>query len=208
MMSDWRLDTPADVTNSSRYRCFAEVEDAANQLLSHSVKPLQDMRDAQSTVAAWHISLFKHFCSAPAIQLAQVLRQLGQERFVLAFDECSQLGINKPMSNLRESIMGMSLIALMRIIKASDKFNFEGVTIWYLILDTNSSIFEMFPQSLNAPSTRLTKELELLPPWSFLGFNQMVEAHHTANIQKPTDVLSVEFLKKYGRPVCSGPICS
>jgi hypothetical protein len=208
MMSDWVLDTPADVINSSRYRCFAEVANAANRRLSRSVEDLRRMQTESSTVAGWHTLLFNHFCSAPATKLARVLKKLKQEYFVLAFDECSQLGIVEPISPSPQSVLGMSLIALMRIIKAGDELDLKGVTIWYLLLDTNSSIFDMVPQGPNAPSNRLRTELAMLPPWSYLRFNQMVEAHHTANIQKPTHVLSVEFLKAYGRPVCGGTPCS
>ena len=96
----------------------------------------------------------------------------------------------------------MSLIALLRIIKASDKFDMQDITIWYLLLDTSSSVSDLAPFGPNASSFRLTKALSLLPPWTYLGFNQMVDVGHS-KVKKPDDVLKVGHQKTYGRPVSS-----
>ena len=99
----------------------------------------------------------------------------------------------------------MSLIALQRIIKAGDKSVAHGVTIWYLLLDTNSSIFELAPSGSNSPSDRLIDHMVPLPVWPYLGFNQMVPAEYGEDAATAGEALSIEHLKVYGRPV-SGDI--
>ena len=82
-------------------------------------------------------------------------------------------------------------------------FDMQGITIWYVLLDTSSSVSDLAPYGPNSPSFRLTKELSLLPSWTYLGFNQMVDVDLSKGIKKPADVLRVNYQKAYGRPVSS-----
>jgi len=72
-------------------------------------------------------------------------------------------------------------------------------TFWYLFLDTNSTIADFFPSRDKVSSARQT-ELAALPPWSYVGFDLMVDP--TATAQTPKEALSFNYLKAYGRPVC------
>ena len=109
----------------------------------------------------------------------------------------------------RRPLWGMSLIALLRIIKASDKFDMQDITIWYLLLDTSSPVSDLASYGSNASSSRLTKALSLLPPRIYLGFNLMVDVGHS-KVRKPGDVLKVGHQKAYGRLVssdtCTSPL--
>lgn len=168
--------------------------------------PKLGMEELANTEADWHNNLYRVLCLPYAKQLAQVLRDINHKFFVVAFDECSYLGIRKSTQGSeysRRSLWGMSLIALLRIIKASDNFDMQGISFWYLLLDTSPSVSDLASYGPNAPSYRLTKELSLLPPWTYLGFNQMVDVGHSKGIMTPADVLSVSHQKKYGRNVSS-----
>lgn len=220
-LKDWDLDIPTDPTNSSRYKCFIEVETEAEKLLLDHQALLKNLRtsspkigsddDKIATPAQWHVKLFQCLCLIGAKELAGALEHTDAEYFVLAFDECSQLGIYKPHHDdgyQWKSTWGASLIALQRIIKAGDVVLDLPITFWHLLLDTSSSIFDMIPHGPNAPSHRLTKELVPLPPWTYLGFNQMTVKDIMAKVKKAADVLSVQHLKTYGRPVSSGVLYS
>ena len=135
-------------------------------------------------------------------RLSEIISRAGFNRFVIAFDECSKLNFR---NNWRRS-SDMSLIALQRIIKAGDYFEAHGVSIWYLLLDTNPSIFgPMAPPVPPSPSDRLTRDLIPLPVWPYLEFNQMVPAMYSEGIRTTAQALSISHLKAYGRPV-SGDI--
>ena len=53
--------------------------------------------------------------------------------------------------------MVMTLIALQRIIKSFDAHPVEDLILWFLLLDTTSSIPDLLPQVPDVPSTRLTE---------------------------------------------------
>lgn len=210
-MSTWQLDSPIGVNNSSRYKCFTEVEAKADKLLSANhqaldgfrLKPPSNSREYNNDAVEWHNILVRLFCSGPLKALAQVLLNLQQKYFVLVIDECSQLDTTRTEDKELSGIprWGMSLIALKRIIKAADVLSLEGFSFWFLLLDTSSSIPDLRSRGPNAPSSRLTPNHVPLPPWPYLGFNQMVNKRHSSDIQRPSDVLSVQHLKAYGRPV-------
>jgi len=210
-MEDWRLDTPKYPTKSSRHRCFQQVRDKAEALLLRQDPSVENMRmkspkpDGNApSPSLWHIELYKVFCSPYAQKLAEVLKAHEQRTFVIAFDECSYLG--KPTPDTipeRSPLWIMSLIALQRIIKAADAVEIPGLTIWHLLLDTNSSAFDLTPSGPLAPSQRLAEDFIQLPPWPYLGFNQMVDKNHLSTIKKPSDSLTIEHQKVYGRPYWS-----
>ncbi|KIM44785.1 hypothetical protein M413DRAFT_362557 [Hebeloma cylindrosporum] len=216
-MGDWRLDSPTDIVNSSRYKCFIEVAVKAEELLRQNREEIiawrfpSMIKGTSDSAPNWHIKLFKHLTRPYFDELALVVKKCSGtagKYFVFAFDECSQLNVHRPCPKpgeppARDPLWGMSLIALQRIIKAYDAFISDDIPFWFLLLDTNSSLANMAPVGRDATSRRLTKSLISLPPWPFVGFNQMVEADLAAHIKLPTDVLTMKHLKVYGRPYWS-----
>jgi hypothetical protein len=219
-MKDWCLNTSTSIVDSSRHKCFLEVEEMAREFLKneHSKvlairldSPNPSMKNdhtrikSAASAADWHSQLFECFCSKYMEELAMILKKRQSKYFVFAFDECSQLGLlHKPPSDKQPSWhpqWGVSLVELERIIKAGDRFNPHNIIFWFLFLDTSPSLFTLLPHVPNTPSFRLTKNPVPLPPWVYLGFNQMVGANHSEGIQKPIDALGMDHLKAYGRPV-------
>jgi hypothetical protein len=210
LMMDWQLDNPTDVVKSSRHGCFTEVENLAFARLKSGKEAIKGMRllsprpiNYARSVADWHNDLFEYFCLPSYQALVGVLRELGQEYFVFAFDECTELENPVILSKDRKSQMGMTLIALQRIIKSLDAFSKGDDTLWFLLLDTTSSIPDLLPHGPNAPSIRLTEGYIPLPPWPYVGFNQVVPKGHIVGFRKPSDAHYLEHLKVYGRPVSS-----
>ena len=208
LMRDWELDNVIDVARSSRHTSFTEVATLAFERLTTGKDAIQGLRlpsprppDYTRSVADWHNDLFSHFCLSSYLTLVEVLRKLGQEYLVFAFDECTQLGNPTKLSGDRSPQMGMTLIALQRIIKSFDAYPAEDVTLWFLLLDTTSSIPDLLPQGPDAPSIRLTEGYIPLPPWPYVGFNQLVPKNHIVGFQKPSDAHHLGHLKHYGRPV-------
>jgi len=177
---------------------------AASRLSSSKL----DVNEPEEAPANYHRTLYSILCQPSISRLSKILKGAGFNRFVIAFDECSNLNLateNRTADdvyNLRPK-WDMSLIALQRIIKAGDGFTSGDVTFWYLLLDTNSSIFDLAPAGPESPSDRLTHNLIPLPVWPYLGFNQMVPTRYTESIKTAAQVLSVKHLKAYGRPVSS-----
>ena len=215
-MQDWVLDTPTEVERSARFRSFQEVVAQARALLKDNKDnitkdPLRSpKREDESTPTGpeYHKTLYETFCLANAKRLSQILGQKKYNKFVIAFDECLVLNFESTRTQSRSPSLDMSLVALQRIIKASDQYDHDGLTIWYLLLDTNSSIFDLAPVVPNTSSSRLAAEPIPLPVWPYLGFNQMVNPTHAQSIKHAADVLSLEHLKAYGRPVSGGTCCS
>jgi len=206
-MADWRLENPIDITNSTRYKCFAEVEAKAEELLLKNQHEITTLRQPFNSNSEWHIKLFRLLTQPYFDTLSIVMKERCIKYFVLAFDEHSQLNFNQtPLESgqppARYPLWGKSLIALRRIIKAYDGF-VSDVPFWFLILDTNLSPIDIVPPRKDASSNRFVKSYIPLPPWSSFGFNQMVEMDLSARIKLPTDVLTMQHLKRYGRPVSS-----
>ena len=208
-MYDWHLDSATNIDNSRRHTYFAEVAAGAEKLLLSNFKVIVETRvsykmqdiaaDATDLDSApvWHKRLFKLLCHPSFEKLSQILKKRHVKWFVLAVDECSELSSTKPV-----------LIALQRIIKAYDDFVSE-VPVWFLLLDTNSSIIDMSPLGKEAPSDRFEKGYRSLPAWPYVGFNQMAKKDVFVDKKKlPTDVHSMQHLKLYGRPVSSTPLLS
>lgn len=84
-----------------------------------------------------------------------------------------------------------------------------AVPLWFLFLDTNSSVLELNPPSDLAQSTRLTRDHEPLPIWPYVGFHQIIAADRRANrvINTPREALLISHLKRYGRPVRRVSVC-
>jgi hypothetical protein len=213
-MKDWDLDTPTNPKWSFRHRCFSEVKSRAEDVLQEKQQALRKLRERPMTTshsaARWHTDLYKELCLPSAERLALILRSLGCEYFVFAFDECSYLGTQKSTTSNRAPACEISLIALRRVIKAGDAYHEHGVTFWYLLLDTDPSILDLAPSGPNAPPSpgNIENEFAPLPLWPYIGFNQMVSETHTEKIQIPADVLKLDHQKAYGRPVSVDTPCA
>lgn len=94
----------------------------------------------------------------------------------------------------------MTLIALQRILKAADSFvgTFQPITFWFLLLDTTSSAHMLAPSGPQAASWRLTSTVVPLPPFVYLGFNQMARE---LELKTAGQAMDLEHLKQFGRPV-------
>jgi len=222
---DWHLDSATNIDNSRRHAYFAEVAAGAEKLLLGNFKVIVETRvsykmqdiaaDATDLDSApvWHKRLFELLCHPSFEKLSQILKKRHVKWFVLAVDECSELNSAKPVpvsgpKPYRAPLWRMSLIALQRIIKAYDDFVSE-VPVWFLLLDTNSSVIDMSPLGKEAPSDRFEKGYRSLPAWPYVGFNQMAKKDVFVDKKKlPTDVHSMQHLKLYGRPVSSTPLLS
>jgi hypothetical protein len=217
-MADWNLDDPINIPESSRYKCFTEVETMAEELLSNELSAIENARmpsrltGSRSPPAAadWHGRLFSLLCRPYFEEVAIVLKTHNTNYLVVAFDECTQLNVKELPSGPKswEPLWHMSLVALQRIIKAYDPFKPPNVNLWFLLLDTNSSIPELASSGKNVPSRRFTKGFRTLPPWPYIGFNQMVREGVMERIKLPSDVLTIQHLKEYGRPVGTMPLHS
>jgi hypothetical protein len=100
-----------------------------------------------------------------------------------------------------EPVAYMTLIALQSMIKTIDQFQSSDVILWFLLLDTNSSIYDLTPWGDKATSKRLASDFRMPPPWPYVGFNQMVPKNIKDQIELPCKVLTIDYLKTYGRPV-------
>ncbi|KZT00627.1 uncharacterized protein LAESUDRAFT_764460 [Laetiporus sulphureus 93-53] len=92
----------------------------------------------------------------------------------------------------------MSLIVLHRIIKAADQFAFpHGIEFWYMLLDTNSSLYELAPSGPDASSYRLAGALKPLPVWCYVNFDQM---RRDVELKSAEQALLIRFLAMFSRP--------
>jgi hypothetical protein len=224
-MYDWHLDSATNIDNSRRHTYFAEVAARADRLLFDNCTVIVETRvsytiqdiaaDAANLDSApvWHKRLFELLCYPSFENLSRILKNRHVKWFVLAVDECSEFNSTKPVpvsspTPYRGPLWSMSLIALQRIIKAYDDFVSE-VPVWFLLLDTNSSVIDMTPLGKEAPSDRFEKGYRSLPAWPYVGFNQMATKDVFVDEKKlPTDVHSMQHLKLYARPVSSTPLLS
>jgi hypothetical protein len=120
--------------------------------------------------------------------------------FVLGLDECSILNVRAP-SRGDQAHNVMSLLAVQRIIQAADAAPAldGGFTIWYTLLDTSSAVTELVPpRNSGSASLRLRDSLKPLPPWSLLGYDQMVPAQRSLS---PSEANQITHLRMFGRPV-------
>lgn len=144
----------------------------------------------------WHAELFSEFCQPAFERLSAKLRAAGETKFFLALDECTILG--GTAANEREPSRKSSLIAFQRILKAAEHTT-RPVSFWFLTLDRSPSAGMLVPSGPLVPSSRLTANLQPLPPFTYTGFNQL---SHRLRTDKASASLDIENLRYLGRPVC------
>ncbi|KZT07516.1 uncharacterized protein LAESUDRAFT_113991 [Laetiporus sulphureus 93-53] len=215
LMASWDLpfDPANDYSRSARFDNFAAVKANASILLQKNLNELVALRrfkeGKDQDTPVWHRHVYGQLCQAAADRLREVLRKrLGPrfKYFIVAIDECTQLGstlMKYNDSNVhRGSAESMSATAMQNIMKAADMFHKE---FWYLLLDTNSAIFDLVPPTGNLPhSFRLDGKPHPLPPWGYFGFDQMVKGDIEQNgVPTLMQALTLNRIKMYGRPYWS-----
>ncbi|EIW87308.1 hypothetical protein CONPUDRAFT_87150 [Coniophora puteana RWD-64-598 SS2] len=135
----------------------------------------------------WHQRLFARFCGEPFEEMSRKLEADHETRFLLAFDNCADLGRNLP--EIDGPSRQMSSYALLRVLKAAEYFT-KPVCFWFLPVDTNPSEILPHPSDVLRP----------LPPFVYLGFDQFID-----RVQKDraSDSLCLRNLRNYGRPLWS-----
>jgi hypothetical protein len=167
----------------------------------------------QNRAENWLNQLYKLFCAESAADLSKMLQERGHNRFVLGFDECTLLdAVGSTARNgapIRYPLDGMTLMALRRIIKASDKFTTPAFRYWHFLLDTNSSTDVLYPRkSSRVESFYLIDSYKPLPPWHYFEFDCMLkqgleELANAGELTNVPDTLRIQLHRLYGRPVSS-----
>ncbi|OBZ66974.1 hypothetical protein A0H81_13300 [Grifola frondosa] len=205
------MSSVADSATADKERTTSDTyaKDSFDPDLVAKGPPTQEEIEAQEqeqiSILTWHEELFTLLVKPSFDQLAEILAANNVNTFLVAFDECTQLDIIKKSPNIRRSTppqWGMSLIALQRILKATDEFALPGVRFWFLLLDTNSSVTDLAPVGPNVPSYRLRSGFVPLPVWSCLGFDQLKPKRNDLP-QTPQGAHFLEHLRRYGRPYWS-----
>ncbi|KZT00635.1 uncharacterized protein LAESUDRAFT_732138 [Laetiporus sulphureus 93-53] len=238
----WSIENPTDLDGSSRHSHFEDVKKLTTERLTafkeelftlrseHNITVSTDAAEADdnagdeesgTSVTRWHQHLFRILAKPAFDKLADSVQRLGYQRFLLSLDECTELndpallrGPKGPRGPQRK----MSLIALQRIIKAADEFSFpHGIQFWYMLLDTNSSVYELASSGPDASSFRLTSALKPLPVFCYVDFDQMryenkqddkrggkrggkQDDQQDGKIINAEDALLISFLATLGRP--------
>jgi hypothetical protein len=200
------LKDPYRPESSTRHHSFTEVAKNAETLLKKmsadpdkavDIKPREgELRNPSEQFNR----LYSYFCEGPTAKLAEHLVSRGQKVMVIAFDECSNLNIKNPRKRSFPD-QYMSLVSTWNIIKAADNFSEslpKPFQFWYTYLDTKSSVCPLVPRrGMDVSSRRIVGELDPLPPFTALGFDQMKKGAS----RLPQDALELDYLKHMGRPV-------
>ncbi|KAH9918641.1 uncharacterized protein B0H18DRAFT_937670 [Fomitopsis serialis] len=144
----------------------------------------------------WHQALFERFCRPASNHLSNQLASLGERKFFLALDECTALGSAGNSRGAPSPLPRSSLVAFQRILKAAEILEWP-VCFWFLLLDTNPSVIMPHPSS-DVSFSRRASDLKPLPPFVYLGFNQLIDR---MTREKAADSLVLGNLKYSGRPL-------
>jgi hypothetical protein len=208
----FKLDEPLRPRESRRHHTFTRVAAHATTLLSQypqlhraNINAEDDVasKDAAALTLAWHHNLYDTFCHSSAKRIAELLRN-KYAYLVIGFDECRHLN-KASFADHSLSSPTMSLIALQRIIKAADRRRDElgNFALWFTLLDTSPSVFDLVPRrGAAAFSSRLAGDLEPVPIWPYLGYDQMATKNGVSS--SPQEATEVRRLLNYGRPVSPG----
>ncbi|KAN0063444.1 hypothetical protein ACQY0O_003888 [Thecaphora frezii] len=184
----------AFVHNPTRQRMFMVVASDANLLI----------KDWRKNHSGNNVdSMVKQLLEQPLRQFAQriasleaVKRQTKERGFkkplvLIAFDECTLLS---------EFLSGYDLLYLRRCFRHIGTMKGLPVSVWLLLLDTNSTISKLWPTDLDQKSLRERSLLQFLPFYA-MGFDVLEKK---AKAPRPCDALKLDTLKYYGRPLWHG----
>ncbi|KAF8649321.1 hypothetical protein AX16_005876 [Volvariella volvacea WC 439] len=191
---------------SRRENFFAAIIGRAEGRLKDLYDELKRQREAHLTKTpspdefkshiGWFAWLYEHICLEPYEQLASVLKGLNFHRFFIAFDDCASLGV----AHRSQPEEYMTLLALQRILQQTRE-NKSNIQFWYFFLDTTPIFSMRFPKGPLPTSFRLREPMSLLPPWLYLGFNQIVMKSHPMPLPSTArEALLLRSLTQFGRP--------
>ncbi|EIM81087.1 uncharacterized protein STEHIDRAFT_150135 [Stereum hirsutum FP-91666 SS1] len=219
ILADWDHPAPGEEEQSSRRRLLQLAMARATTVLSTHTSWLESEREwitrlkemssrtstspkkidfPLTTSVDWHKILFQKFCTKGFNDLNDKLVALGHDTFFLTLDECAALGETTEPVDI-DPLSHITLIAMHRILKAADTLNTK-VQFWFLLLDTDPSRYLREPSGPRNSSSRLVRPLLPLPPFVYLGFNQMA---HGIKIRTAREALSIKHLQRFGRPYWS-----
>jgi len=100
-MEDWILKDPIVVTSSPRFGSFVEVKAKAEELLKEHKEGIElsrlrspKLNEKKPDIPPnYHRSLYRPLCEPHTTKLSALVREAGHSRFVIAFDECSNLNL-------------------------------------------------------------------------------------------------------------------
>ncbi|KAN0059902.1 hypothetical protein ACQY0O_007872 [Thecaphora frezii] len=173
--------------------------DMVRSLAVSSVKNWQEKHSGNDRVK----SMVEQILKEPLRQFAQrigsleAVKQQTKEHgckkplVLIAFDECTLLS---------EFMPNFKLVHLRRCFHYIGTMTDLPVSVWLLLLDTNSTISNLCPTETDDKSLR-EDALWQLPPYYAMGFDVLEEK---AIAQRPRDALKLNMLKYYGRPLWHG----
>ncbi|KAN0063865.1 hypothetical protein ACQY0O_003471 [Thecaphora frezii] len=173
--------------------------DMVRSLAVSSVKNWQEKHSGNDRVK----SMVEQILKEPLRQFAQrigsleAVKQQTKEHgckkplVLIAFDECTLLS---------EFMPNFKLVHLRRCFRHIGTMRDLPVSVWLLLLDTNSTISDLCPTKTDDKSLR-ERTLRQLPPYYDMGFDVLEEK---AIAQRPRDALKLDTLKYYGRPLWHG----
>ncbi|KAI0699244.1 hypothetical protein BC835DRAFT_1331864 [Cytidiella melzeri] len=187
---------------SARFKAFDAVSRHAREMLkTNSTQLATAFRNAEKSQNQ-HLDedllddVYVMFCLKPALKVSQQLLDRQHTRLIIAFDECCSLNVSEASRN------PMSLLPIWRVTKAADRHFSKNdlFHFWHFFMDTNLSVSSLVPPSGRlAPSARLVQTLTPLPPFTFLGFDQMSGKPSST----PKGALCLSKVKLMGRPLWS-----
>ncbi|KAN0065011.1 hypothetical protein ACQY0O_001461 [Thecaphora frezii] len=151
-----------------------QVDFMVEQILK---EPLRQFAQRIGSLEAVKQQTKEHGCKKPLV--------------LIAFDECALLS---------ESLPKFKLVHLRRCFHYIGKMTDLPVSVWLLLLDTDSTINDLRPTETDKNSLR-EDALWQLPPYYAMGFDVLEEK---AIAQRPRDALKLNMLKYYGRPLWHG----
>ncbi|KAN0062149.1 hypothetical protein ACQY0O_005573 [Thecaphora frezii] len=186
---------PTFTPNPARQLMF----DMVRSLAVSSVKNWQEKHSGNDRV----MSMVEQILKEPLRQFAQrigsleAVKQQTKEHgckkplVLIAFDECTLLS---------EFMPNFKLVHLRRCFHYIGTMTDLPVSVWLLLLDTNSTISDLCPTETDDKSLR-EDALWQLPPYYAMGFDVLEEK---AIARHPRDALKLNMLKYYGRPLWHG----
>ncbi|KAN0060532.1 hypothetical protein ACQY0O_006981 [Thecaphora frezii] len=151
------------------------VDSMVKQLLE---QPLRQFAQRIASLEAVKRQTEEHGCKKPLV--------------LIAFDECTLLS---------EFLPRYKLLHLRRCFHHIGTITDLPVSVWLLLLDTDSTISKHCSAEKDYKSLREHDSLRQFPPFYAIGFDVL---QHKAKAPRPRDALKLDTLKYYGRPLWHG----
>ncbi|KAJ7198778.1 hypothetical protein GGX14DRAFT_665013, partial [Mycena pura] len=161
---------------------------------------LKTVSQGQKTSAAWCEDLFRHYVEEPADVLG--LKLQGRTRhpgadFLLVIDECAHLEkLGAQEKTPGNADWASFLTGFRRIVKAGDQIGASS-RFWFILIDTHWATSYPISPKRAASACPIDGSRVALPPWVDLGFDVYKPNQPPTT---PREGLSLDWLKKFGRP--------